>query len=62
MTIKINYLANRNNKNVTNHVFFVKDFFKSISSSLKSFFSETEIKYVNQILKKKKYQEKFFIF
>jgi len=54
MTIKINYLTNRNNKNVTNHVFFVKDFFKSISSSLKSFFSETEIKYVNQILKKKK--------
>jgi len=62
MTIKINYLTNRNNKNVTNHVFFVKDFFKSISSSLKSFFSETEIKYVNQILKKKNSKKNFLFF
>jgi len=62
MTIKINYLTNRNNKNVTNHVFFVKDFFNSISSSLKSFFSETEIKYVNQILKKKNSKKNFLFF
>jgi len=61
MTIKINYLTNRNNKNVTNHVFFVKGFFESLSSSLKSFFSESEIKYANQILKKKN-NKKIFLF
>ena len=62
MTIKINYLTKRNNKNDTSHVFFVEDFLKTKSSSLASFFSITEIKYVNQILKKKNTKKNFLFF
>ena len=49
MTVKINYSKNSNNKLSSNIVLFVNEKFST--NNIKSFISNTELSYINDLLK-----------
>ena len=58
MTVKINYLQKRLNKNDSNIVLFIDNKFKT--NNLKKFLSDSEYNYINDLLKNIDLKKKIF--